>query len=420
MKNLIPKTAEYPRHCYAARLIFGFVLRMRLEVLREHSKISGLEEFDADKTMRLLDKFWEVRPNREALYKEGKLAYLPVDRDLNAKHGHRVGFATTFAASGEDRQPVLDVMLAYDQHVSPTARTIAVHEEESDFGSIRRFDSQVSAARLLELIRDGLITDDDVRFLEAVGRTFGVLDRDEIVAIGRHESADGTRDAILWELDRWQRATARALTALRKVDSTSTDEECNEYAKDIWSSVSFAYECFKKAGIGEDVYLSDREAYGSAREKLTKAATTSELRDALAQSQPPENVIWDSAAVRDVKLAAFAAWTFSLYLLSCRSLTVFRRTHLRQRFKLVNGNRLNTARMDLRRLLALDGTWQPANFSRATFASAKAGPITSEPRVAPKDLPELKNFLAEAEVMFESVLTRFVRPKLNLWRVQNA
>lgn len=419
MKSVIPIPKDYSRRCYAARLIFGFVLRQRLEVLREHATISGLDEFDADKTMRLLDKFWAARPGRGDAFAQGKLAYLPVERDLNAKHGHRVGFPTTLSATGEDNQPVLDVMLAYDAIVVPTARILSVHDEESDFGLIRRFDSQVSAARLTELIAEELITVQDVTFLESAGRMFGALNPDEMVAIGRHESAGGTRSAILWELDRWQRASTRAIASLRSIDGSSVDFELQECGKDVWSSVSFAYECLKKAGIGGDVYGSDRDAYRLGLAKLAAAAVSDELREPL-KCQPAGEAIWDSPEVCDVKLAAFAAWTFSLYLLSCRGLPAFEDTALPRRFTRVSSERLREAEIELRRLLSMDGSWQPTNFSRQALASAQSGGRTIPNTSPPRDVADLGRFCDEATTIFDTIISRFVMPKLRSWRMQLA
>lgn len=92
--------------------VFGFVLRKRLEGLKgRHSNVVGLTEFDADKTMRLLDKVWEKRPNKEQKGNSPRLADFPVNRDFNDKHGHRIAFP-----GDKSPQPVLNVMHSFDKH----------------------------------------------------------------------------------------------------------------------------------------------------------------------------------------------------------------------------------------------------------------------------------------------------------------
>jgi hypothetical protein len=413
--NFIPSTQNYGTKCLAARLIFGFVMRQRLERLRQSDSVLGLGEIDADKTMRLLDKLWAKRADQRSKYKEGPLYYLPVDPDLNAKHGHRVGFVTS--GSIDECQPVLDIMLRFDEGVSPTARILSVHQMETEWGELRVFEPQVSAAKLIPLVNQQLIDQDDIEFLEKAGQSFGSLEPDEIIALGRHESGHKSQNAILWELDRWVRSTARALSSLKLLTSGATNDEYRQCANDVWSSVSFAYECLKKAGISGDVYDSDRHHYQKALEKMRRSAS-SDLLLLINDTQPAADSIWESAEVRDVKLAAFAAWVFSVYLFGLRRLTAFAGSEITRRFKKVSDDRLREADTELRILLTMDADWQPASFARATFMNAPRGSLLVEPAALPADGASLEAFARAIEPVFDEIVRRFVQPKLDDWRIQ--
>src|SRR2546428_4541972 len=84
--NLGFRRNDLMKLCYYSSLILGYGVRMRFERMPEDQKSDGLSEVDVDKTMRLLDKVWEVRPNKDARQSSGLLVDFCVNRDYNDKH----------------------------------------------------------------------------------------------------------------------------------------------------------------------------------------------------------------------------------------------------------------------------------------------------------------------------------------------
>lgn len=345
----------------ASCLVFGFVLRKRFEGLKgRNAYVVGLTEFDADKTMRLLDKVWEKRPDKEQKGNNPRLADFPVNRDFNDKHGHRIAFP-----GDKGLQPVLNVMRSFDKRSLVSAKTFTKHEVEKQWGQIKLLEPQVSAASLSPLIRNGLLDESDISFLEKFGEACGVLEEEEIIALGRHETAEGTRTSLLWELDRWHKATLEALSALTghvELDRGAADRAWVP----IWQCWSFALECKRKAGLllHDDPYGADRNTYANGFRKLRAAIGHDEGLKALDEAQRPPEKIWDNPLVSTLAFPAFCCWSFANYFAgTLRELDVFNTTPLRQRLSSVTREHIEKAFHNTRRFVRIPRSARPADFS---------------------------------------------------------
>jgi hypothetical protein len=403
---------DYYRQCRATRLIFAFVLRQRLDRMREREGSDGLSAVDADKTMRLTDRLWAQRPSIRGSSRGRKVRFLPVDRDIYGKHGHRPGFETGRA----ENIAALDVLLAYDRVVTAPRRLLSVNEVSTRWGAVPLYESQVSAAHLRHLVKDGDLDDDDIAFLQTLGSALGELTEDQIRAVGRHDGPDETANALMWELDRWSHATAVAFATLATLNALSTPDELRDAGHTAWASISYAYENILKAGIGGDVHPSDREAYASGVQVLKAAKCGQEVQSCCACLCPPEE-IWEAARVRDLQLAAFSSWTISLCILRLRSLREFAETELAQRFESVTDARLDRALDDLARLGGLDSELQPARFSYSAFMRIPIRTVVDVWRPNPT-LNDLAAWIDPLQKISLDIENRVIKPKVTSQRSQ--
>lgn len=410
------------RLCYRSCLLLGFVLRKRFEGLRSRKgDVAGLSEIDVDKTMRLIDKLWEVRPGKSGDPRQ--LIDLCVRRDYNDKHGHRIAFPIPHYAPGEDPgrlKPVLDVIKIFDAETSPAARIFSSREQKTEWGTVRLLEPQVSLSRLLPLHRAKVVSSEEMTFLEDVGQMCGYLEPDQVIAIGRHEDADGTRQSLLWEMYRWKESTLDALDTLQSFGTyAEAPAPAASASRKLWQSWSFALECKKKAGLlCEDKYGSDRRFYVEGLDYLQSDEVTIErpVLDLLLSVQASGDEIWQDPLVSTLRFPAFCCWTFSSYCCgTLLKLDPFKGSEFARRTASVSAEDLQRAHWYLTKCVGVSREAQPAEFSLEWLERLENTPLV-EIRLVPEevigDSTKTADFVANAQEIAQWVIETCVEPAI--------
>jgi hypothetical protein len=301
-------TNDYTLQTEASCLIFAFALRNRLDRIRSRSttSISGLDEFDADKTLRFLDKLWAAR---DVTARPTKLLHFPVI-DIDDKHGHRIAFAGRDRQQGGKKKSVLDSMIAFDRQCQPASRTLKLHRQDYDWGTAQLIEPQITGSDLARLYRSDFLGDRDARFLELFGSACGMLEEPEIIAIGRHESPEATRNSLLWEFSRW---LEWAQTCIEMLSQASVEDQHKKLADAVWQCWSFARECKLKA-------REERSSYEVAYQKFSQEVRDfEEISSAFHKAQNTADVIWDSHHVTPLAFPAYYCSAFAIYMAGCLS-----------------------------------------------------------------------------------------------------
>jgi hypothetical protein len=269
----------------------------------------GLSEFDADKTIRLFAKLWSARD--VVASEPRRLAVLPVT-DLDDKHGRRVAFSNEMH-DGQDRwdpnvkrPSVLDHIIADDQRAAGHLRLLTVDEIPQAWGTERRITSRTTNTHLTRLARQGYITGSDVAFIEQFGEIAGALSEAEVIALGRHESAEATRDSILFEFKRWIWWSDQLAKHLLAPDVLEHDTRGRQAAHEAWQCWSFAREAYNKA-------VKERTDYRNAYQRFVRLARDTELHTPFVSGQGSEADIWDDATVTALCAPAHYCWEASNY-----------------------------------------------------------------------------------------------------------
>ncbi len=424
--------------CHAAAIVFGFFLRKRYEVLRKREGVcEGLTKFDADKSMRLLDKLWEHRRNKAPRERQGRMVDFPVNRDFNDKHGHRIAYAAA-SEPGTARpvlfRPVLQVMQCFDEHSTLSGRLLTQVDQETLWGHVSVLRPEVSAAALMPLLECRALDNSDVFFLENLGEVCGELDDREVIAIGRHENAHATAESILWELRRW---TEWAIDAFQALDGfiTGSQTNTNFIAEALWQCWSFALEAKKKAAlVPDDVYGSDRRFYDSAEEKLCRAVTVSgmdaqtkeEILHSLKSAQRPGCDIWGDPRVTTLRFAAFSCWAFSSYMAGAiRDMTSFTETLLVRRLASLSKEEVRDAFRTVQRCVQVARCQRPADFSPQWLTTQSFVPCELATRLVRPDAlwdgsSNLSEFVAPCKEAGTWLMNEHVEPEIQKLRVQEA
>jgi len=349
--------------CYAACVAFGYALRRRFEVLRSRqAHLEGLSEFDADKTMRLLDKLWEKRRDRA-----GKpLGHFRVNRHFNDKHGQRIAFPVGVEDHGRGSsgyKPVLEVIRAFDRYSPPSGKILPEIEVDREWGPIKLVVPQVSAGQLALLHKQGILDGTDIGFLERFGEACGSMEEDAAIAVGRHDCAEHTRVEILWELSRWKSWTIDALAAMSQNSGASDIVKAAAYP--LWQSWSFALEGKRKVGCPlNDQYGHDRTQYQLGLKGLqTAVAEDHEMRNCVGGAQPAAEAIWENPLVEHLRFCVCSCWWFSNYFVgTIKELNEAKPTILRRRLRSVTQGDVRVAFRKVTRLVQVPAKDRPAKF----------------------------------------------------------
>lgn len=314
MLNLSENRKNHMIRCYHCCEALTYVLRERFNYIRSHDKnFKGLSEIDADKTMRFCYKLCTAPGT------ENKIKSFSLNPDFNDKHGNRVAFAlpSPFGVGEEKRfKPLLYEIEVFDQDCPSSRRLLLPHKIDSAWGGFDVFEPQVDAARLLPLINKGLLAEDDIRLLGQIGRSCGILDEREMIALGRHENAGKTLESILWEIRRWNEWTSESFERLDEF-LQSGSYGIDYVSKLLWNSWSYSRECAIKSGVLEGEFLSDRSSYISGIKKLRDPsyATPSSILSLVNSVQRDEKRIWDDARISVLGFTCFCCWSFSNYFI---------------------------------------------------------------------------------------------------------
>ncbi len=334
--------------CDDACTLLGYALRRRFErVKSRNSRIIGLSEFDADKTIRLLVKFW---PYRRASVKALPLPVLPVKLDFPDKHGLRPAFALADAANQKEHYiPVLKEMEVLNHVGLQKHRFFREFEIDEVWGKVQRLQPICSSSEIAILMKKGLIDKEDVDFLDAFSDLCGELEEAEIVAIGRHEKPESTRDSILWEMDKWRDWMG---VAINRISSNGIDGDA------AWRAWSFARECVKKASIRHgrltEGVAGDSELYDDARAMLLSKGKGTSIRDIIERVQPLSNVIWGNSNVSLLGFNAYFIWALTTYFSGTLSkLSALKDTEISRRLQSVTPDLVKFAAEQLSFLLRL-------------------------------------------------------------------
>ncbi len=346
------KIDDYYFRLEASCVLFGYVLRRRLDTLRDRGADpqDALNVFDADKTIRLIHKLWDYRKP------EGKcrLPHFPVE-DKNDKHGARVAFAGGDRV--ENAVAVLDAMLNFDRRCDPTCRTLLEEVVPFAWGVKRLLRPQVTAASLHRLVSQRFILESDVEFVESFADSTRRLRSEEMIALGRHENSQNTRVSILWEFDRWMHWASKCLDSLSGVTPMSDEKAIKEVATYAWQAWTFAEECVKKASDEQTVY--DRARIDVIEGKGDQAR----LRSAFEICQPEGHLIWKTNDVKPLVFPACFCRAFSVYLVG----SLARQDPFRERMKdLVTDRGWLKAYDSLLRYASLDPHLRPYDFDPTT------------------------------------------------------
>lgn len=413
---------HYMHRCHTSCMVFGYVLRRRFERVKGlDSNVIGLVETDIDKTMRLLNKVWTERPLREERAKAGLIADFPVS-DYDAKHGHRIAFID------KDKNPrsVLDTMHIFDKYAQTATAILSVHSVEKAWGRINLYEPQVHAADLLPLIRRRVLDESDIRFLENFGDACGKLREQEIIAVGRHETAEATRQSLLWEFTRWHDWMDDALNALFEFLKSNNKNTRDRAAINIWQCWSFALECKKKAGIlTGDIYGSDVVFYKDGLQALKEAMIELNLDPSLLRGHQPFEGIWRDSGVQSLGFPAFGIWSFTNYFAgTLRSLDAFKSTLLGQRVSSITREETEKAFYDSQRFVWVPPDSRPLKFSESWWRSLEVRPKKDFDLIAPTivwESPEnLAKFLSSARSTVDWLTKTYIIPDIGSLREQKA
>ena len=300
----------------AAETLFACAVHQRAKHLKPRrgsargAAKKGVSEFDADKTIRLFSKLWAAR---ELTASEARrLGDLPVT-DLDDKHGRRVAFNTVLH-DGQDRwdpkterPSVLDHIISDDQRVAPHLRLLSVDEQRHSWGVTRRITSRTANTHLIRLARQRYIVDSDVAFTEHFGEITGSLSEAEIIALGRHESPEATRDSILFEFKRWVWWAELFIKELASSEVLENKERARRGSYTAWQCWSFAREAQTKV-------LKERTDYRNAFERFVRLARGTPLHAPFISKQLSESDIWDDTSVAVLCAPAHYCWEASNYI----------------------------------------------------------------------------------------------------------
>jgi len=268
--------------------------------------VNGLRPIAADKTIRFIGRAWDERLRLDPSAVRGRLKRLPVE-DRPDKYGPRSISTLACEVKPGDKIPaVLDSMAQFDglALVTDDLKSLVT----TPGATTRLIRGVVTDSKCGPLWQAGLITREDVAFTVEIGEALGALSEEEIIAIGRHESPDGTNEAILYELERWLMGVHSLRTVLTKVRA---GEQLSDLAgaleRAAWRIWTWSRECVQKSDL-------DRGLYASAREALIANGPDriSQLVDSMNR---PADEIWDSPQVADFRLPSYAALESSTYVI---------------------------------------------------------------------------------------------------------
>jgi len=416
--------------CYYSSLIFAYALRKRFEALKNREpSLLGLGEIDADKSMRLLDKLWEKRPDLNTEKNGGSILQLGVERDFNDKHGHRIAFPMTGPLSIDGvagAKPVLEAIGALDDVLSPSAKIFARRTKRESWGEITVLEPQVDAANLTFLIREGLLTRSDMAFLEHFGHACANLSEREMIALGRHETAEGTYISLQWELDRWRQWIADAFAVLTSAAEIG-EKEATRASFALWQCWSFARESIIKSGVlGSDAFLSDQKAYADALHKLhsPSSGTDPSILMLLGGVQSSPNQIWSDPRVDSLKFPAFCCWSFSCYFIGtlARSSTL-QGVPLFSRLSSLGKKEILDAFFRVRQCMNVKREMFPRYFSTEwldNVCSELPGEVNADlnPENVWNGSKDLVTFIRGAQAVVNWIIENYVVPNMTQSRIQ--
>lgn len=268
----------------------------------------GMKDRAADKVIRYVGRAWDARDEIAPDTVSGTLRRLPID-DQAGIHGPRsVLNLGPPPLKGQDPPPLLDEMAAYYKPFPDSHKLIEMNEVRIAGAHGRRFRGLTTDAKLAEVFLIDLVKPEDVRFTTELAIALGELEQDQIIAIGRHESAYGTREAILYEMERWLRSVRDLRKTLRRYERDGDLAKLRTaLPQRAWKVWSLSWECELKGGV-------ERTNYETARATLLSAATP-QLQPVFERLSCPAVAIWDDPSVTSLRLPCHAIYRASTCLI---------------------------------------------------------------------------------------------------------
>jgi hypothetical protein len=414
-------TEDYPVCCGASLVVFGYALRQRFEHVRHrHPKnFLGLNPIESDKTIRLLDKVWS---GRDQTSRKAKLFNFPVT-DVNDKHGRRITFASILDGgtdpfiSDSRVDSVLDVMLKMDSLTTEAAKFFKLHKETHPWGQFDLLEPLVTGLDVARLEGQGFLRVEDIRFLDNFSRIAGALSQDQVIAIGRHETPENTRESVLYEFSRWTFWTAQCLELLSRM-SSSDPGLSNRLASSIWQCWSFARQCTLKVSEERPAYEDGFNGFSQNAQEIGH----DELLRSFKQAQRDPNEIWDNYQVTTLAFPSYYCWEFATYLAgSLQGIESFSKT-LHRPF--VDADQTQIAYRRLKHFNSLEAGARPMHFSPDHRDWEATGSRTAQELVFPPDLwsgvANMKTFVSALQETFEHIKTAYLDDDLRKSRSPSA
>jgi hypothetical protein len=253
--------------------------------------------------------------------------------------------------------------------------------------------------------------------LDNFGRVAGALSQDQVIAVGRHETPENTRESVLYEFGRWIFWTSQCLELLSRIP-TSDAGLPNQLAYSIWQCWSFARQCTLKV-------FEERKAYEDGFSGFSQNAQeigNDELLLSFSTAQREPNEIWDNYQVTTLALPSYYCWEFANYLAgSLQGLDSFGMSLHRPS---VDADRTQIACLRLKHLNSLEPGARPMHFNPDQTDWGATGPRTAQELVFPPDLwsgaANVKAFGSALQDTFEHIKKAYLEDDLRKSRSPSA
>lgn len=398
---------RYGEYCGASLILLPYALKHR-------TADKAIDFIDADKTMRLFDKIWAKKWEKNG----SKGFNFPVE-DINDKHGNRLAFSNKINDSTERKlEAVLDA-IEYNNKMNntPALRQLSISEENDGVTSIKYYKSLVTTFHLDYLIKQGIINLQDIDFIDQFGIVSKNIPRDEMIAIGRHENGKLTYQSILYEIENWCYWTETLINYLKNKSKDFSNEEIKQLRHYAWQLSSFAKELIIKAS-------EEQKAYEQGFNKFIKSSQENEYYDLMNLFKETHNEhfkIWEYNQVQLLKFPCYYCNTFSKYIVGVLSNC----TDLKEIFikpKLSNTETKKSFNK-LSKFNSYKVNQRPANFDIKEFEAFESDELKDDFVCDPEDIwlgkKGLEQFALQLENNYNYIYRNYVEPELLISRQEN-
>lgn len=261
-----------------------------------------------DKLITLSSRLWNAIANILGENTTAEtLSFLVPHRLLPGKHGPGLGII----AHDEGRPKYIGEIL-FEHKKLGIQEDIVVKPCEDDF----RHEKTTFTTGLTTTMKSGILQRANIfnsteqTIIDQMAGILCHLNEEEIRALGTHENADQTAEAIIFELDRWEQLINKAMTLY---DSITIDDKGR-------NSLWYSQEAFEYASEAVRKSINNMKTYEEAWNHFTKHTGRSEQTfEAFMKKQQKSSSIWNDPKVKELSIDAKKALSFSKISLAISS-----------------------------------------------------------------------------------------------------